>query len=303
MQVLKVREEDSQLRLDVYLTQNLSYAPSRSYVQKMIESGYVSINELRAKANHKVSAGDDVCINAPDNFDNPNYVAPENIPLNIFYEDEQLIIINKPVGLMVHPTSSCKTGTLVNALLHHAAQLSNVNSDMRPGIVHRLDKETSGLIIVAKDNITHTKLAKQFQRHLVNKKYVALVDGLIEFDEGKINVPIGAHTKHHEKKMVRFDESAKEAMTIYRVIQRGANGTLVALYPKTGRTHQLRVHMKHLGHPILGDEKYGNKLNFPRLALHAKSIGFVHPKTKSYVEFSTPTPELFFKKVQSKLQV
>ena len=168
---------------------------------------------------------------------------------------------------------------------------------MRPGIVHRLDKDTSGLLLVAKDNITHTKLAKQFQRHTIKKRYIALVEGSIEFDEGVINTPIGRDEKHRDKKAVKFDDSAKESKTFYRVIKRKNGVTLVALFPETGRTHQLRVHLAYLGHPILGDDKYGTKSNFPRMALHAQGIGFQHPSTKKFLEFSLKPPKEFLDKV------
>ena len=201
--------------------------------------------------------------------------------------------------MLVHPAQGCYTGTLVNALLHYSVQLSRINTDMRPGIIHRLDKETSGLLLVAKDNITHTKLAKQFQRRLIKKRYIALVEGSIEFDEGVVKVPIGTNPKHKDRRSVQFDEKAKDAETLYRVIKRNHGVTLVALFPETGRTHQLRVHLSYLGHPILGDDKYGTKNNFSRLALHAQGIGFNHPFTKRYVEFFLKPPKEFLDKIDS----
>ncbi|HNV23576.1 MAG TPA: RluA family pseudouridine synthase, partial [Candidatus Omnitrophota bacterium] len=218
--------------------------------------------------------------------------------LDIFYEDSFLLVINKPVGMTVHPASGCYTGTLVNALLHYSKELSDVNDAMRPGIVHRLDKETSGLMLVAKDNITHTKLAKQFERREIKKKYIALVEGDVLCDEGKVDVPIGRNPFHHEKKAVSYEDSAKQAITFYQVLKRDHAVTMIALFPQTGRTHQLRVHMKHLGHPILGDDKYGHKNKFPRLALHAQSISFFHPRTKDFLEFSSAIPIEFVKEMQ-----
>ena len=294
---LKVNQEDNHIRLDVFLTLRLKDIPSRNYVKKLIETGNVKVNENIVKAHHKVEEGDDVFVNIPNNFLLPQGIAPENIPLDIFYEDDELFVINKKSGMVVHPARGCYTGTLVNALLFHAVKLSNFNTDIRPGIVHRLDKETSGLILVAKDNITHTKLAKQFQRHTIKKQYIALVEKEIEFEEGIIDAPLGRSLRHFDKKAVRYDDSAKEAVTRYKVIKRCCGVTLVSLYPQTGRTHQLRVHMKHLGHPILGDDKYGKKSSFFRLALHAQSIGFKHPGTKNYVEFSSAPPPEFFEKV------
>jgi 23S rRNA pseudouridine1911/1915/1917 synthase len=290
---LKVNDEHDHTRVDVFITQALPDNPSRTFVQKLIEFGHVRVNETVVKANYKVSEGDDIHVEIPGRFLTPQYVQPEDIPLDIFYEDDYLIVVNKPVGMIVHPAQGCYTGTLVNALLHHSVQLSRVNEDMRPGIVHRLDKETSGLILIAKDNITHTKLAKQFQRHQIKKRYIALVEGEIEFDEGVIDSPIGRHPQHREKKAVRFDEQAKDSVTFYRVIKRAKGVTLTALFPKTGRTHQLRVHMSYLRHPILGDVTYGKKKNFPRMALHAQAIGFSHPQTKSYIEFFSRPPEEF----------
>jgi 23S rRNA pseudouridine1911/1915/1917 synthase len=298
MHVLKVDEAHDHLRLDVFLTQTLPEAPSRTYVQKLIDFGHVRVNETVVKAHHKVVPGDDIHVDIPEDFSKPQYVAPENIPLNIFYEDDYLLVINKPKGMVVHPASGCYTGTLVNALLHHSVQLSQINADMRPGIVHRLDKETSGLILIAKDNITHTRLAKQFQRHVIKKQYLALVEGEIEFDEGKVDVPIGRHPRHREKKAVQFDDAAKDAVTYYRVLKRQKGVTLVSLFPRTGRTHQLRVHMAYLKHPILGDDKYGTARSFPRLALHAQAIGFVHPHTKKYVGFSSRPPQEFLSFIQ-----
>jgi 23S rRNA pseudouridine1911/1915/1917 synthase len=294
---IKVDEAHEHLRLDVFLVQVLTDVPSRTFVQKLIDFGHVRVNEIVVKSHHKVAVGDDVYVDIPKEFSTPQYIEPENIPLDIFYEDDYLLVVNKPRGMVVHPAQGCYTGTLVNALLYHSVQLSQINSDMRPGIVHRLDKETSGLLLVAKDNITHTKLAKQFQRHEIKKRYLALVEGEIEFDEGVIDVPIGRHPRYREKKSVQFNDDAKDSKTFYRVIKRLDGVTLVALFPKTGRTHQLRVHMSYLRHPILGDDKYGKAKSFPRLALHAQAIGFHHPQTKKYLECSLRAPHEFFSKV------
>jgi len=285
------------IRLDVFLAKNLLESPSRTFVQKLIECGHVRVNEVAVKAHHKVITGDDVFVDVQQDFLTPKYVSPENIPLDIFYEDDFLIVVNKPRGMMVHPAQGCYTGTLVNALLHYSVKLSEVNTDMRPGIVHRLDKETSGLMIVAKDNITHARLAKQFQRRQVKKQYIALVEGEVEFDEGMIDRPIGRDYHHRDKKAVQYHEKAKDSTTVYRVLRRVKGVTLVALFPKTGRTHQLRVHMAYIHHPILGDDKYGKKCSFSRLALHAQSIGFRHPQYKTYLECSSKPPEEFLNRV------
>ncbi|MBF0384469.1 MAG: RluA family pseudouridine synthase [Candidatus Omnitrophica bacterium] len=298
IQSLKAKAQDKGVRLDVYLASNLNDIPSRNYVKKLIDNGHVKVNEAIVKPHHKMNEGETVIVNIPADFGKPQYISPENIPLDIFFEDEYLIVVNKPIGMIVHPAQGRYDGTLVNALLHHSVNLSDVNSDIRPGIVHRLDQDTSGLILVAKDNITHAKLAKQFERREIKKKYVALVEGKIEFDEGVIDEPIGMNPTQRDKKAVRYDEAAKEAVTYYKVLQRGRNVTLVSLLLKTGRTHQLRVHMSFIGYPILGDKKYGSKLSFSRLALHAQSIGFVHPATKKFIEFSSKTPPEFLDRVK-----
>ncbi|HBG61072.1 MAG: hypothetical protein A2Y03_11420 [Omnitrophica WOR_2 bacterium GWF2_38_59] len=297
LKYIKVDQENNHTRLDVFLTAKLEDIPSRNYIKKLIESGNVKVNENIVKVNYKVCAGDDICVDMPKRFLSQQHAGPEDIPLEIFYEDQNLFVINKPCGMVVHPARGNYSGTLVNALLHHSVELSNVNTDIRPGIVHRLDKETSGLILVAKDNITHTKLAKQFQRHAIEKQYVALVEKEIEFDEGIVDVSLGRSLRNFDKRSVRYDEKSRDAVTRYKVIKRYKGVTLVNLFPKTGRTHQLRVHMKFLGHPILGDDKYGNKNSFPRLALHAQAIGFKHPKTKEFVKFSSMPPNEFLKKV------
>jgi 23S rRNA pseudouridine1911/1915/1917 synthase len=298
--VLKVIPEHKDLRLDVYVTQSLpEIVPSRNFVKKLIENGHVRVNEGIAKAHTPMVVGDVVAIDIPANFQMPNYIEAEDIPLNIFYEDDYLLIINKVSGMIVHPAAGRFQGTLVNALKFLSVDLSDVNSEMRPGIIHRLDEETSGLLVVGKDNITHTKLAKQFQRHEIFKKYIALVEGEMEFEEGIVDVPIGRHPRHRDKMDVRFDDAAKESLTKYKVLKRSRGVTLVALYPKTGRTHQLRVHMRYLKHPILGDAKYGRRQTFPRLALHAQALGFKHPHLGQWIEFSCRPPQEFLDKVKA----
>lgn len=330
---LNVGTDDHHKRLDVFLTQAMVDIPSRSFVKKLIDQSHVRVNQNIVKAHHKVAQGDVIVVQIPQELLAPVHIVSEDIPLDIFYEDENLLVVNKKAGMVVHPSQGCYSGTLVNALLHHCQQLSDVNGSthpdqsrglltidperrpstplgpspelvegrrrrvntaLRPGIVHRLDRETSGLLVVAKDNITHTKLAKQFQQQRVVKHYVALIDGEMEFDEGVVEAPLGRHIRDRQKRDVRFDETAKEAVTYYRVIRRFQGISLVRLSPKTGRTHQLRVHMSHIGHPILGDEKYGRKQSFPRLALHAQSLGFIHPRQKCFIEFCSQPPKEFF---------
>ncbi len=288
---LKVEENFAGKRLDIFLAQVLPDCPSRTFVKKLIDEGHVQVNQGQQKAHYKVVPQDVVRVSIPDQVPVDEKIKPENIPLDIFYEDEALIVINKSSGMLVHPARGVYSGTLVNALLYHGCQLSDVNSLIRPGIVHRLDLETSGLIVVAKNNLAHVNLSRQFEKRRVKKRYVALVEGLINFDEGLIDVGIKRHIKFFDKKMVAFDDDAKKSQTIYRVLKRFKKHTLVALFPKTGRTHQLRVHMAHLGHPILGDEKYGNKNTFHRLALHAQGLGFFHPSKLKFIEFSCSIPE------------
>lgn len=290
---LKVDPENNDLRLDIYLARNLVQISSRTFAQRLIDLGQVQVNRRTVKAHHHVLSDDEVtvCMGEED-VDHLNLKA-EDISLDIFYEDSDILIINKPVGMLVHPVRGAQSGTLVNALLHYCRTLSDVNAPTRPGIVHRLDRETSGLMVVAKNNRAHVRLARQFEKHKVYKKYLAIVQGQIEFDEGLIEAPLGRHPRHHDKRAVGFDDEAKVAKTFYRVIKRYPQATYVALFPKTGRTHQLRVHMAYLGHTILGDDKYGKKESFPRLALHAQAIGFVHPTTSAYVEFSSIPPSEF----------
>lgn len=312
--ILTIEEENQGLRLDVFLARNLGEGVSRTFVRGLIDAGQVTlmgtgvVNAKKVSAHHKVSVGDNVIVQIPQESGFSGKMEPEDIPLDIFYEDKILLVINKPAGLLVHPAHGRYSGTLVNALLHYSLRLSNIDScpgqpgqgeghqmaSFRPGIVHRLDRETSGLMLIARDDRTHGYLARQFERHRVKKRYVALVKGDIEFDEGVIDAPLGRHPRHWDKRGVSFDAQARDAKTFYRVLKR-FNGlaTRVALFPVSGRTHQLRVHMAYLGYPILGDNKYGNGNSFPRLGLHAQGIGFHYPGTKQYVEFSSPVPGEF----------
>ncbi len=291
-----VEEAHAGLRLDVYLTQVIEDIPSRSFVKKLIDGEQVTINgKKQGKTNCKVAPGDKVTADVDPSVWAKHDIEAQDLELNIFYEDADLAIVNKPSGLTVHPAAGGRSGTLVNGLVHHfQEQLSSVNGDVRPGIVHRLDKDTSGLLVIAKSNVAHARLGRQFEKHTVMKRYVARVEGTVQFDQGIVNVPLKRHVKYHDMRQVAREGEGKEAVTLYEVIKRfGKTSTLIALFPQTGRTHQLRVHMKHLGHAILGDDKYGRKDAFPRLALHAQSIGFEHPITKEYVEFSCPIPREF----------
>ena len=281
------------MRLDLLLTDyavrnNLGL--SRTHIQKLILGGKVFLNSLTVnKPNHKVKSGECIKIILPEK--EVLELLAEQITLEVVYEDNDLAIINKPIGLVVHPAPGNREHTLVNALLGRFKQLSDINHS-RPGIVHRLDKDTSGLLVIAKNNASHLKLAKQFAEHSIQRKYIAIVSGCLEFDEDVIEASIGRHPLKRKNMAVSYSENAKYAKTYYRTLKRSPNFSLVELRPFTGRTHQLRVHLAFLGYPILGDIKYG-KNNFSRLALHAQEIGFIHPSTNKHVCFTSKIPPEF----------
>lgn len=292
--IVKVLRSYSGMRLDLFLTdflkkRNLGF--SRTVIQRLILGKRVTINNSNLiKPHYKVKTNDEVKIHIED--EKPRVIKAENIPLDIIYEDRDLAIINKPSGLVVHPAPGNYEHTLVNALLFHFKNLSDINAQ-RPGIVHRLDKETSGLLVIAKNNSSHLALSKQFAKHSIKRKYIALVKGKMEFDENIIELPIGRHPYKKKNMAVGFGKKSKYAKTYYRTLKRTKNFSLLELEPFTGRTHQLRVHLAFLGHPILGDTKYGKNNEFNRLALHAKYIGFAHPRTGKFVEFSCNIPAYF----------
>jgi 23S rRNA pseudouridine1911/1915/1917 synthase len=289
----KVEEEGQDLRLDLFLTNVLPGEPSRTQVQKIIDGGFARVNGKAVKAHFKLRVNDEIEVTIKEGMIRPLHAKAENIPLDVFYEDEQLLVVNKPAGMMVHPAPGVTTGTLVNALLYHCQDLSR-GDPVRPGIVHRLDRETSGVLLVAKNDNIHKYLSRQFEQHRVKKRYTAIVKGAVNFDEGVVDAPLGRHPSQFDLRTVSFKDGAKEAKTVYRVIKRfGGQATMVALFPESGRTHQLRVHMRHLGHAILGDDKYGDVMAFPRLALHAQSVGFRYPRTGCWMEFSSVLPEEF----------
>ncbi len=295
---LKTLAEDSGKRLDVFLadfSKNHKLGLSREFIKKLILGNCVNSPGINTslKSHYKIKTGDEFRIFIKER--EKNNLAPENIPLEILYEDKDLALINKPIGLVVHPAPGNYEHTLVSALLFHFKKLSDINPQ-RPGIVHRLDKDTSGVMVVAKNNDAHLALVKQFSEHTIKRKYIALVRGKIEFDEGVIELPIARHPFKRKNMAVSFNQNSKYAKTFYRTIKRGKNLSLLELEPFTGRTHQLRVHLAHLGHPILGDVKYGKNNEFKRLALHAFYLGFSHPRTKKFVEFTSQVP-LEFKEV------
>lgn len=292
--IFKASAEDAGKRLDVFI---MEYAfkeklgISRMHLKEIIEEKKVFLNGVESfKLHHKIKADDEIRIQIEDK---PNLeLCAENIPLDVVYEDESLAIINKQIGLVVHPAPGNEKHTLVNALIHRFKKLSNINPE-RPGIVHRLDKETSGLLVIAKNNVAHLNLAEQFAEHSIKRKYIALVSGKMEFDENVIEIPIGRHPHKRKSMLASYAVNTKYAKTYYRTLKRTDNYSMLELEPFTGRTHQLRVHLAFIGHPILGDSKYGKESGFKRLALHAKYIGFIHPGTGKFVEFDSKIPEEF----------
>lgn len=285
-QAFTIDQDSNHVRIDVFLAKNCK-GHSRTRIKFLIQSGYVTINKKAIKPHYCLKAGDAVAVRIPP--PKTSTLSAENIPLEILYEDSDVIVLNKPCGMVVHPAAGNQSATLVNALLNHTKELSDINPE-RPGIVHRLDKETSGVMVVAKNNFTHLELVKQFKVHSIKRRYIALVKGRVEFREGMVDVPISRHPFHRKKMAVSFEPHTKSAQTRYRTVKRFDGFSLLELFPHTGRTHQLRVHLAYLKHPILGDSKYGNKNDFPRLALHAKDLGFYHPQKKQFLEVSSPLP-------------
>lgn len=289
-----VQPEAAGMRLDLCVVDfakanNLGL--SREAIQKLILQGKINLKDLsRIKPNYKVKIGEEIKVLIEDKM--ITQLLPEDIPLEIVYEDDDMAVINKQAGLVVHPAPGNYEHTLVNALLHHFKNLSDINLH-RPGIVHRLDKETSGLLVIAKNNPAHLSLAEQFSKHTIKRKYIAIVKGEVAFNENVIELPIARHPYKRKDMAVSFTKNSKYAKTLYRTLKRNKNFSLLELEPFTGRTHQLRVHLSHIGHPILGDKKYGRNNEFIRLALHAISLGFIHPRTGKFIEFSCSLPVEF----------
>lgn len=275
-------------RLDLYLLEHLPKTFSRSQLHRLFKEGRIRINGKVSKPHHPVAEGETVQLD----YETPSLpdVKPEPIPLRIVFEDSYLVVVDKEPGMVVHPAAGNWSGTLVNALLYHAKELSALSGPFRPGIVHRLDKDTSGLLVCAKNDFVHKDLAAQFERREAKRSYLALVKGIVQFDEGKIDLPLGRSRGDRKKFSVRYVEG-KKAVTHYQVIERLKDFTVLRLKLDTGRTHQIRVHMAHLGHPIVGDRTYGSAKGLSRQALHAELLGFLHPVTKEYREFQSPLPE------------
>ncbi len=305
---INITEETKGTRLDLVLSAGLEDY-SRSFIQKLFEKGGISVNGVICTSKkYKCSAGDRVEITIPE----PEKLEAEaeDIPINVVYEDEELIVVDKPAGMVVHPAPGNYSGTLVNALLYHCGdQLSSINGVIRPGIVHRIDKDTSGLLMAAKNDRAHLGLARQLEEHSINRRYRAIVYNNIKEDEGTVDEPIGRDPRNRLRNAVIKDgmpgfESARNAVTHYKVLERFGKFTLVEAKLETGRTHQIRVHMAYIKHPLLGDELYGpakNKEGAKRQMLHAGVLGFVHPVKGEYMEFESPLPE-DFQKVLSKLR-
>lgn len=290
---LIVGEDMAGERLDKFVSSSLSDI-TRSFVQKLIDKKNISVNSNYKSCNYKIRYNDIIEVNIPS----PEIIKtlPENIPLNIIYEDDDLLVVNKPKGMVVHPAVGNFTGTLVNALLYHCGDtLSGINGEIRPGIVHRIDKDTSGLLIVAKNDYAHNKLALQIKEHSFNREYEAVVYGNIKNQEGIIDAPIGRNPADR-KKMAVTSKASKNAITHYRVLNRYNGFTHIKLKLETGRTHQIRVHMAYIGHPVAGDILYGPKKVIKSLngqCLHARLIGFIHPRSGKYIEFETELPDYF----------
>ena len=286
--------EDSGKRADVFISEQAEEF-SRSYIQKCFKEGLVEIGGKRIKASLRVSEGDDVYIDIPPNEELS--VKAEDIPLDIIYEDDDLLVVNKPKGMVVHPAAGHFEGTLVNALLYHCRdQLSGINGVLRPGIVHRIDKDTTGALVVCKNDIAHRSMAEQLAVHSINRKYRAIVHGRLKEPEFTIETTIGRH-RTDRKKMATNVPNGKNAVTDVKVLKELNGYTYIECTLHTGRTHQIRVHMSHIGHPVLGDEVYGPKKcpvkGLEGQTLHAYMIGFVHPVKKEYMEFYAPIPEYF----------
>ena len=286
-----VPPEASGHRLDHFLAARLPHL-SRSRLQTLIKEGHILLEGSPAKPGEKLRPGRRITVHEPDAA-LPTGTAPEEIPLCVLFEDNDLIVLNKAAGMVVHPAAGNPGGTLVNALLHHCTTLSGIGGEQRPGIVHRLDKETSGCLVVAKNDLAHQGLSKQFAQRETTKIYLALAAGRFAKKTGVIETEIGRHPVHRKKMAVVERGRGRPAKTAYRVLRELPGATLVECTLHTGRTHQIRVHLKHLGHPLLGDAVYGRRAEYPRQMLHAWKLGFTHPRTGERLDFEAPLPDDF----------
>ena len=280
-------------RIDKYLSEQLEDM-TRSHIQKLIKENMVRVNGMTVKSNFKLSASDQIEVEIPE-LKEPD-ILPENIPLDILYEDQDILVVNKPKGMVVHPAPGHYTGTLVNAIMYHCKDnLSGINGVMRPGIVHRIDMDTTGSLLICKNDRAHQALAEQLKEHSITRKYHAIIHGRLKEDEGTIDKPIGRHPIDRKKMSVHCT-NGREAVTHYRVLKRFQQFTYIECQLETGRTHQIRVHMSSIGHPILGDQVYGPAKCPYKLqgqTLHAKVLGITHPTTGEYMEFDAPLPDYF----------
>ncbi len=282
--------ENNNLRIDTYLIEILNF--SRSKIQKMLKENYITVNDKKVKNSYLLKEHD--IIKIEDYVEELPNVLPEDMNLDIVYEDDDVIVINKENGIVVHPAVGNSSHTLVNGLMFHSKSLSDLNGEFRPGIVHRIDAFTTGLLMVAKNNYAHEFLAKQLEEKKTTRKYIALVWGVIGTDTGTIDAPIG-RDKNDRKKMSVTDQNSKKAITHFKVLKRYSNASLIELKLETGRTHQIRVHMNYIGHPVVNDPVYGKRklLDDSGQCLHAKVLGFIHPRTLKYMEFESDLPECF----------
>ena len=293
MEEYELTADESGERIDKFLSRNYEKL-SRSYIQKLLKDGNIIVNKLAVKANYKIASGDVIHIRIPES--EPLDILPENIPLDILYEDSDILIVNKPKGMVVHPSPGHYTHTLVNAVLYHCGgNLSGINGVIRPGIVHRIDMNTTGSLLICKNDRAHQILAEQLKEHSITRRYHAIVHGNIKEDSGTVDAPIGRHPADR-KKMSTKSQHGRHAVTHYRVLERFGSYTYIECELETGRTHQIRVHMSSIGHPILGDDVYGPArcpFKLEGQTLHAKTLGIIHPSTKEYMEFDAPLPQYF----------
>ena len=296
-----ISDNENEIRIDVFLNNHIEEL-SRTYIRKLIKDGYASVNGKPIKNNFKLKPLDKVKLNIPETSE-PDIIG-EDIQLDIVYEDDDVILINKPKNMVVHPAPGHYSGTLVNALMNYCKNLSGINGVLRPGIVHRIDMDTTGIIIACKNDLAHKFISEQLKVHSIKRKYKAVVHGNLKEDEGVIDKPIGRHDIDRKKMSVNAKHS-KQAITHYKAIERFKSATLIECELETGRTHQIRVHMASINHPLYGDSVYGydkEKYQLDGQVLHAETLGFVHPTTKEYMEFNVEIPE-YFKELLRKLRL
>ena len=290
-----VTEEYEDERIDKYISVLID-SLSRSFIQKLLKDGHVLVNDQPVKQNFRLKEGDEVAFSLPKAVE-PD-ILPEDIPLDILYEDDDVLVVNKPKGMVVHPAAGHYSHTLVNALMYHCRDsLSGINGVMRPGIVHRIDRDTTGSLLVCKNDAAHISIAAQLKEHSIVRRYRAVVYGVLDQEEGTVDLPVG-RDPHDRKRMAAGVRNGKEAVTHYKVLQRFHGYTYIECRLETGRTHQIRVHMASIGHPLLGDEVYGrgkNPFHLEGQTLHAMVLGFLHPSTGAYMEFEAPLPAYFEK--------